>query len=319
MEAGSSSKPLTHSHGDLTGPGGPPPPGPVTICRWPNALSLAVRARHVVRRLLWPPPPGPCFGSHRRTTHAVRATRPSWSGGRGIPAPHLGRRNRPADLELEPGHPLDGLEILHTTDGSPFHTEGTVEFRASYRLDGQPGHQQEAQQLRPRETARGCTSQRCDYLLRRQRSGDRVGDPRRVDVEEHRPAVGGEACPGQLAELRVLRGAVVHPVAGELEDLAVLGGPRMCCSPSPSSHIIRPPYGDIVMLSGASNSGSSDPGFGRVKITSRRNVFFRGSNRQTWPSWSTFGPSSVRANDETKYTQRSRVPHRATPRACSRR
>ncbi len=30
-----------------------------------------------------------------------------------------------------------GLEILATTDGSPFHTEGTVEFRAHFTLNGE--------------------------------------------------------------------------------------------------------------------------------------------------------------------------------------
>jgi SEC-C motif-containing protein len=50
---------------------------------------------------------------------------------------------RPADLQLDQDIRWTGLEILRTTDGSPFHTEGTVEFRASYQADGQPGHQQE--------------------------------------------------------------------------------------------------------------------------------------------------------------------------------
>ncbi|WP_132212084.1 YchJ family protein [Kribbella steppae] len=50
---------------------------------------------------------------------------------------------RPADLQLDQDIRWTGLEILSTTDGSPFHTEGTVEFRANYQLDGRPGHQQE--------------------------------------------------------------------------------------------------------------------------------------------------------------------------------
>ena len=50
---------------------------------------------------------------------------------------------RPADLRLDPSIHWTGLAILHTTDGSAFHTEGTVEFRADYQIGGRPGHQQE--------------------------------------------------------------------------------------------------------------------------------------------------------------------------------
>jgi SEC-C motif-containing protein len=37
---------------------------------------------------------------------------------------------RPARLDLDPALRWLGLEILATTGGSPFHTEGTVTFRA---------------------------------------------------------------------------------------------------------------------------------------------------------------------------------------------
>jgi SEC-C motif-containing protein len=50
---------------------------------------------------------------------------------------------RPANLQLDDGIHWIGLEILDTVDGSPFHTEGIVEFRANYTIDGRPGHQQE--------------------------------------------------------------------------------------------------------------------------------------------------------------------------------
>ncbi|HEY3556197.1 MAG TPA: YchJ family metal-binding protein [Kribbella sp.] len=33
--------------------------------------------------------------------------------------------------------------MVTTTGGSPFHTEGTVEFRAHYTRDGRPGVQHE--------------------------------------------------------------------------------------------------------------------------------------------------------------------------------
>ncbi|PKW06780.1 SEC-C motif-containing protein [Streptomyces sp. 1222.5] len=42
-------------------------------------------------------------------------------------------RTRPGRLELDPGTRWTGLEILDATDGSAFHSAGTVTFRASYR------------------------------------------------------------------------------------------------------------------------------------------------------------------------------------------
>ncbi|MEW2811459.1 YchJ family protein [Streptomyces massasporeus] len=42
-------------------------------------------------------------------------------------------RTRPGRLELDTGMRWTGLEVLGTSEGSAFHTAGTVEFRASYR------------------------------------------------------------------------------------------------------------------------------------------------------------------------------------------
>ncbi|MFJ2604999.1 YchJ family protein [Streptomyces sp. NPDC087425] len=39
---------------------------------------------------------------------------------------------RPARLDLDPGTRWTGLEILDATDGTAFHTTGTVTFRASF-------------------------------------------------------------------------------------------------------------------------------------------------------------------------------------------
>ncbi|MGW1890931.1 YchJ family protein [Streptomyces sp. NPDC002004] len=39
---------------------------------------------------------------------------------------------RPASVEFEPGLRWTGLEILGTSEGSAFHSTGTVTFRASY-------------------------------------------------------------------------------------------------------------------------------------------------------------------------------------------
>ncbi|MCT7352452.1 YchJ family metal-binding protein [Streptomyces sp. 15-116A] len=40
---------------------------------------------------------------------------------------------RPERIDFDPRMRWTGLEILGTTDGSAFHTTGTVTFRASYR------------------------------------------------------------------------------------------------------------------------------------------------------------------------------------------
>ncbi|PJN36752.1 hypothetical protein CG747_31340 [Streptomyces sp. CB02959] len=50
---------------------------------------------------------------------------------------------RPATLELDPVQRWTGLEILATTGGSAFHTEGTVAFRAHYAVRGHAGSQEE--------------------------------------------------------------------------------------------------------------------------------------------------------------------------------
>ncbi|MEV7391179.1 MULTISPECIES: YchJ family metal-binding protein [unclassified Streptomyces] len=42
-------------------------------------------------------------------------------------------RTRPPRIDFEPGMRWTGLEILGTTDGSAFHTTGTVTFRASFK------------------------------------------------------------------------------------------------------------------------------------------------------------------------------------------
>jgi len=52
-------------------------------------------------------------------------------------------RTRPADLELDGGTRWTGLEVLAVEGGGLLAAEGTVEFRASYRRDGEPGAQQE--------------------------------------------------------------------------------------------------------------------------------------------------------------------------------
>jgi SEC-C motif-containing protein len=44
---------------------------------------------------------------------------------------------RPPRLGLDPAQRWTGLEVLRTTEGGPFHTEGTVEFRAHFSERGQ--------------------------------------------------------------------------------------------------------------------------------------------------------------------------------------
>jgi SEC-C motif domain protein len=43
---------------------------------------------------------------------------------------------RPVALDLDPRTRWLGLEVLATTAGGPFHTEGTVDFIARYREGG---------------------------------------------------------------------------------------------------------------------------------------------------------------------------------------
>lgn len=50
---------------------------------------------------------------------------------------------RPSDLEIDPGVRWYRLDVLGVTRGGPFDTQGTVEFRASFRAAGGPGTQQE--------------------------------------------------------------------------------------------------------------------------------------------------------------------------------
>jgi SEC-C motif-containing protein len=50
---------------------------------------------------------------------------------------------RPPSLRLDPDVRWTGLEVLRTTGGSAFHTTGTVEFRARYRLGAEAGEQHE--------------------------------------------------------------------------------------------------------------------------------------------------------------------------------
>ncbi|WP_406051290.1 YchJ family protein [Kribbella sp. NBC_00889] len=50
---------------------------------------------------------------------------------------------RPPTLRFDDDIQWTGLEVLTTTAGTPFHTEGTVEFRAHFTHDGTPDTQQE--------------------------------------------------------------------------------------------------------------------------------------------------------------------------------
>ncbi|MYT35753.1 hypothetical protein GTY66_06745 [Streptomyces sp. SID8356] len=57
-------------------------------------------------------------------------------------APYLLRTwhpgTRPPGVDFDPAMRWTGLEILGTTEGSAFHTTGTVTFRARYTDDGRP-------------------------------------------------------------------------------------------------------------------------------------------------------------------------------------
>lgn len=51
--------------------------------------------------------------------------------------------HRPTSITFDPARRWTGLEILAALDGGPFHTQGTVEFRAHYIDHGHPGSQYE--------------------------------------------------------------------------------------------------------------------------------------------------------------------------------
>jgi SEC-C motif domain protein len=50
---------------------------------------------------------------------------------------------RPASVDFDPAMRWTHLEILGKTGGGPFHTVGTVEFRAHYRVGGRADAMQE--------------------------------------------------------------------------------------------------------------------------------------------------------------------------------
>ena len=55
---------------------------------------------------------------------------------------------RPASLELDPAQRWYRLDILRSQRGGMLDSEGTVEFRAWYKLDGRPGNQHEISRFR---------------------------------------------------------------------------------------------------------------------------------------------------------------------------
>jgi len=49
------------------------------------------------------------------------------------------KSTRPKRVLIDPADEWTYLEIVGRTDGGPFHTTGTVEFRAHYKAHGKPG------------------------------------------------------------------------------------------------------------------------------------------------------------------------------------
>lgn len=70
-------------------------------------------------------------------------------------APYLLRSwhpsTRPPRLDLDPGMRWTSLEIVGTAEGGPFHSEGTVEFRARYSARGERGELHEVSRFRRHE------------------------------------------------------------------------------------------------------------------------------------------------------------------------
>jgi SEC-C motif domain protein len=50
---------------------------------------------------------------------------------------------RPPAVDFDPEIRWTGLDVLGSTGGTAFHTEGTVDFRARFRVRGQDGEQRE--------------------------------------------------------------------------------------------------------------------------------------------------------------------------------
>ena len=83
---------------------------------------------------------GPIHAGHAAASSAEALMRSRFSAFATGDAGYLLRSwhstTRPARLDLDPGTRWTRLEILGSTGGGPFHTEGTVEFRAYYREHG---------------------------------------------------------------------------------------------------------------------------------------------------------------------------------------
>lgn len=54
---------------------------------------------------------------------------------------------RPPLIDFDPGLRWQRLTILGSTEGTPFHTKGTVEFRAGFTQGGQAGELHEISQF----------------------------------------------------------------------------------------------------------------------------------------------------------------------------
>lgn len=83
---------------------------------------------------------GPLHAGEREAATAEQLMRSRYSAFAVGDADYLLRtwhpRTRPAELDLDTAQRWLRLEILSRTGGGPFDTEGTVDFRALYRLDG---------------------------------------------------------------------------------------------------------------------------------------------------------------------------------------
>ncbi len=80
---------------------------------------------------------GPLHAGDRAAATAEQLMRSRYSAFAVGDAAYLRRtwhpRTRPRDLDLDPDLRWRRLDVLATTAGGPFDTDGTVEFRATYR------------------------------------------------------------------------------------------------------------------------------------------------------------------------------------------
>jgi SEC-C motif-containing protein len=100
---------------------------------------------------------GPLHSGSSRAATAEQLMRSRFSAFARQDAAYLLRswapETRPARIDFDPALRWERLEILGATEGGPFHSEGTVEFRAHYRAGRTPSSLHENSRFRREDGA----------------------------------------------------------------------------------------------------------------------------------------------------------------------